>query len=112
VRSDFSIFHGSRNRVWTFIKNTPGWLFPVTLPLHVAVTAGLLLLHWRRGDVAPAIRGIKAALKRDELGLTLAARRALQAKRKVPPSAILRVMAIDPAAFIGRRFVIRKWRGA
>lgn len=112
VRSDFSIFHGSRNRVWTFIKNTPGWLFPVTLPLHVAVTAGLLLLHWRRGDVAPAIRGIKAALKRDELGLTLAARRALQAKRKVPPGAILRVMSIDPAAFIGRRFVIRKWRGA
>jgi N-acetylglucosaminyl-diphospho-decaprenol L-rhamnosyltransferase len=23
VRSDFSIFHGSRNRIWTFIKNTP-----------------------------------------------------------------------------------------
>lgn len=112
VRSDFSIFHGSRNRVWTFIKNTPGWLFPVTLPLHVAVTAGLLLLHWRRGDVAPAIRGIKAALKRDELDLTLAARRALQAKRKASPGAILRVMSIDPAAFIGRRFVIRKWRGA
>jgi N-acetylglucosaminyl-diphospho-decaprenol L-rhamnosyltransferase len=22
VRSDFSIFHGSRNRIWTFIKNT------------------------------------------------------------------------------------------
>jgi GT2 family glycosyltransferase len=67
VRSDFSIFHGSRNRIWTFIKNTPGWLFPVTLPLHVAVTAGLLLLHWRRGDVAPAIRGVKAALKREDL---------------------------------------------
>jgi N-acetylglucosaminyl-diphospho-decaprenol L-rhamnosyltransferase len=52
VRSDFAIFHGSRNRLWTFFKNTPGWLFPVTLPLHVAVTGGLLLLHWRRGDVA------------------------------------------------------------
>jgi GT2 family glycosyltransferase len=111
VRSDFAIFHGSRNRVWTFLKNTPGWLFPVTLPLHVAVTAGLLLLHWRRGDVAPAIRGIKAALKRDDLDAVMADRRAIQAKRKASPSAILRVMSIDPAAFIGRRFVIRKARG-
>jgi len=112
VRSDFSIFHGSRNRIWTFVKNTPGWLFPVTLPLHVAVTAGLLLLHWRRGDVAPAIRGIKAALKREDLDQVFADRRAIQARRKASPGAILRVMSIDPAAFIGRRFVIRKWRGA
>jgi N-acetylglucosaminyl-diphospho-decaprenol L-rhamnosyltransferase len=111
VRSDFAIFHGSRNRVWTFLKNTPGWLFPVTLPLHVAVTAGLLLLHWRRGDVAPAIRGIKAALKRDDLDAVMADRCAIQAKRKASPSAILRVMSIDPAAFVGRRFVIRKARG-
>ena len=111
VRSDFSIFHGSRNRIWTFVKNTPGWLFPLTLPLHVAVTAGLLLLHGRRGDVAPALRGIKAALKREDLAQVLADRAAIQAKRKAAPSAILRVMALDPAAFIGRRFVIRKWRG-
>lgn len=111
VRSDFSIFHGSRNRIWTFVKNTPGWLFAVSLPLHVAVTAGLLLLHWRRGDVAPAIRGIKAALKREDLNQVLADRRAIQAKRKASPGAILRVMSIDPAAFIGRRFVIRKWKG-
>lgn len=111
VRSDFSIFHGSRNRVWTFVKNTPGWLFPVTLPLHVLVTAVLLLLHWRRGDVAPAIRGIKAALKREDLDQVLVDRRAIQARRKASPGAILRMMSIDPAAFIGRRFVIRKWRG-
>ena len=111
VRSDFAIFHGSRNRIWTFLKNTPGWLFPVTLPLHVAVTAGLLMLHWRRGDVAPAIRGIKAALKRDDLDAVMADRRVLQAKRKASPGAILRVRSIDPAAFIGRRLVIRRARG-
>jgi N-acetylglucosaminyl-diphospho-decaprenol L-rhamnosyltransferase len=70
----------------------------------------LLLLHWRRGDVAPAIRGIKAALKREDLDQVLADRRMIQAKRKASPGAILRVMSIDPAAFIGRRFVIRKWK--
>ncbi|HWW24513.1 MAG TPA: glycosyltransferase family 2 protein, partial [Caulobacter sp.] len=60
VRSDFAIFHGSRNRIWTFLKNTPPLLLWLTTPLHVAVTAGLLLLHWRRGDAGPVARGIAA----------------------------------------------------
>ena len=110
VRSDFAIFHGSRNRVWTFIKNTPPLLLWLTAPLHAAVTAGLLLLHWRRGDAAPVVRGIRAAFQRQALGPILASRRELQAGRKVGSWAILRAMAIDPAAFVGRRIVIRRHR--
>ncbi len=107
VRSDFAIFHGSRNRIWTFLKNTPPLLLWLTTPLHVAVTAALLLLHLRRGDAGPAVRGILAALKTPDLKAVLADRRAVQARRKASSGAILRVMSIDPAAFIGRRFVIR-----
>lgn len=33
--SDFSVYHGHRNLVWTFIKNMPGGLFWALLPLHV-----------------------------------------------------------------------------
>ncbi len=108
VRSDFAIFHGSRNRVWTFIKNTPPLLLWLTTPLHVAVTGALLLLHLRRGDAGPAVRGIRAALAQPALGAVLTDRKAVQARRKVGSGSILRVMSIDPAAFIGRRFVIRK----
>ena len=108
VRSDFAIFHGSRNRVWTFLKNTPPLLLWLTAPLHVAVTSALLLLHLRRGDAGPAVRGIRAALKQPALDAVLADRKAVQARRKAGSGAILRVMSIDPAAFIGRRFVIRK----
>lgn len=110
VRSEFSIFHGSRNRVWTFLKNTPLALLWLTLPLHVAVTAGLLLLHWRRGDAGPAWRGIRAALKRQDLDPILASRRQVQAARKAGVFDILRVMALDPVAFFGRRLVIRPYR--
>ena len=42
--SDFTLYHGHRNRVWTFLKNTPGlwlWLF---LPYHLAAN---LWLIWR-----------------------------------------------------------------
>lgn len=112
VRSDFAIFHGSRNRVWTFIKNTPPLLLWLTAPLHVAVTAGLLLLHWRRGDAAPVVRGIRAAFQRQALDPILASRRALQAGRRVGSWDILRAMAIDPVAFFGRRIVIRRHRSA
>jgi len=110
VRSDFAIFHGSRNRIWTFLKNTPPLLLWLTTPLHVAVTAGLLLLHWRRGDAGPVIRGIRAAFQRQALDPILASRRALQAARKASSWDILRAMAIDPVAFFGRRIVIRRHR--
>jgi hypothetical protein len=110
VRSDFAIFRGSRNRVWTFLKNTPTALLWLTMPLHVAVTSGLLLLHLRRGDAGPAVRGIKAAFNRDQFAGVLADRKAVQARRKAGWLSILRVMSIDPAAFIGRRIVIRKIR--
>lgn len=33
--SDFSIYHGHRNLVWTFVKNMPGYLFWFLLPLHL-----------------------------------------------------------------------------
>ena len=112
VRSEFSVFHGSRNRVWTFLKNTPAPLLWLTLPLHVAVTAGLLLLHWRRGDAAPVLRGIRAAFRREALDPILASRRDIQAARKAGSWDILRVMALDPVAFFGRRIVIRRYRAS
>ena len=41
--SDFSIYHGHRNLVWTFIKNMPGVLFWILLPLHLALNVVSLI---------------------------------------------------------------------
>jgi GT2 family glycosyltransferase len=111
VRSDFALFHGTRNRVWTFLKNTPLPLLWLTAPLHFAVTAGLFLLHVRRGDASAVWKGFKAAFVEADLDPILASRREIQAARKAGSWDILRVMAIDPVAFFGRRIVIRRWRG-
>lgn len=35
--SDFTVYHGHRNLVWTFVKNMPGALFWALLPVHVAL---------------------------------------------------------------------------
>ena len=67
-----------------------------------------MLLHLRRGDAGPVIKGIAAAFASDDLASILASRREIQAARKVGSGAILRVMAFDPVAFFGRRMVIRK----
>lgn len=110
VRSDFALFHGSRNRIWTFFKNTPPPLLWLTTPLHIAVTAGLFLLHVRRGDAPAVWKGVKAAFVKADLDAIMVSRREIQAERKASSWDILRVMAIDPVAFFGRRMVIRRYR--
>ena len=51
--SDFAMYHGHRNLVWTFVKDMPGILFWLLLPLHVSLN--LVSIIWfalrGRGDV-------------------------------------------------------------
>jgi len=35
--SVFSVYHGHRNLVWMFVKDMPGFLFWLLLPLHVVL---------------------------------------------------------------------------
>lgn len=41
-RSPFSVYHGVRNRLWTYVKCMPWPLLLVTWPIHVALTLALL----------------------------------------------------------------------
>ena len=41
--SEFTLFHGHRNRIWVFFKNTPFWLLPVLTPVHLAINLYLYL---------------------------------------------------------------------
>lgn len=46
--SDFSVYHGHRNLVWTYVKNMPGWLFWACLPLHLLMNlATIVVFSWR-----------------------------------------------------------------
>ncbi len=59
--SDFTLFHGHRNRVWAFLKNTTGAWFWLLLPYHLAFDALYMMLAIRRGFGAPIWRAYKAA---------------------------------------------------
>lgn len=47
-QSDFAVYYGHRNLVWTYIKNMPGWLFWVCLPVHLLMNIiSILVFIWR-----------------------------------------------------------------
>lgn len=64
-QSDFAIYHGHRNLVWTFVKNMPGLLFWLLLPFHVAMnllSVGIFVFRGRGKVIVrakwDAIRGV------------------------------------------------------
>ncbi|RFB03975.1 glycosyltransferase family 2 protein [Parvularcula marina] len=61
--SDFTVFHGIRNRMWTFVKNTPLALMPVMLPAYLFFSAGFLLRSFMLGIGKPYMRGFAAGVK-------------------------------------------------
>jgi len=48
--SAFSIYHGHRNLVWTYIKNMPGVLFLALLPFHLLLNLAALIYFTLRGQ--------------------------------------------------------------
>ena len=60
--SDFNVFHGARNRMWTYIKNMPLGLLIVTAPGHIFLSFVLLVMSIRHGKVRATIRGLVAGL--------------------------------------------------
>jgi GT2 family glycosyltransferase len=89
-RSDFSVYHGHRNLVWTFVKDMPTPLFFLYLPLHVGLNLFSLVWLGLRGQAGVVLRAKRDALR----GLPRAwrARRSVQARRKAGIVDLWRVM--------------------
>ena len=61
-KSDFSVYHGHRNLVWTFVKNMPDLLFWLLLPLHVALNLVSIIWFALRGQDRVILRAKRDAL--------------------------------------------------
>lgn len=103
--SDFAVYHGTRNRLWTFVRNMPGILFWIMLLPHLAATL-LLWAHatWRGAGAAYG-RGLKDGLV--GLGSVWQARRTVQATRRVRLADLARQFAWSPMALLKRAIVLR-----
>lgn len=104
-RSEFATYHGVRNRLWVFMKNTPGWLLWVLLPGHVLATLALWLSAFRFGQGRVFAWAIGDALAgRAEM---LSERKRIQADRRVSALQIAGMMNWNPIDLITRRPKVR-----
>jgi GT2 family glycosyltransferase len=90
-KSDFSIYYGHRNLVWTYFKDMPAALFWCYLPLHIAVNFFFLIYFTLKGKGSAiwrakldAIRGLPTILKK---------RHTIQPQRQISIAEIHRVMS-------------------
>lgn len=88
--SDFCVYHGHRNLVWTFVKDMPGLLFWLLLPLHLVLNLVSIVWFALRGQGRVVWRAKRDAL----LGLPKMwrKRRQIQKSRIASISDIWRVL--------------------
>jgi len=99
--SDFTIYHGHRNRLWTHYKNTPLPLLVVGLPGHLLLNVYLLLRFCFAGGASAYARAMRDAVS--GVSAFREDRRRLLAGRRASLRDIARVMTWSPLALILRR---------
>ena len=90
LNSPFSIYHGHRNLVWSYVKNMPGILFYLFLPLHILLNVSSIAFFGLRGDMGPICRAKWDAIK--GLPLMWRKRRDIQKRRSASVLDILKLM--------------------
>jgi GT2 family glycosyltransferase len=97
--SDFSAYHGHRNLLWTFVKDMPGILFWLLLPLHIVLNVVTVTYLIFRGQGGVAVCAKLDAIK--ELPRIWRKRREIQSRRVATISEIWRVL--DKRLWLTRR---------
>jgi GT2 family glycosyltransferase len=80
-RSDFAVYHGERNMVWTFVKDMPAPLLWWYLPQHVLLNLAALAFYPWRGQGKVVLKAKKDAIM--GIGRVLRQRRLVQRARTV-----------------------------
>ena len=95
--SDFAVYHGTRNRIWTFFNNMP-WplLLFLTLPHLLSNLAFLSVSLFRKGRFKPTFRGMRDGF------FTRPKNRMPKVKRKASLIDILTAMGWNPFKVVKR----------
>lgn len=89
--SDFCVYHGHRNLVWTFFKDMPGALLALYLPQHILMNAAGVAVFAARGRARVILKAKWDALR--GLPAVFRERRRVQAQARVGGRALRRMMA-------------------
>lgn len=106
VASPFSVRHGTRNRLWTFVKNMPPLALIVLLPLHIAINFVFIARAFMKGRGKLTVLGFVDGLK--GLGPVYQDRKRVQARRKLTSWQICRQMSWNIVSMLKRKSDITK----
>lgn len=103
--SDFTVYHGNRNRIWMTFRNMPGALYWPLLPARLLVDFYLCLRAFSIGSGRAYARAMLDGYR----GLAAFAedRRILQRRRKASVADIARALAWSPLKVSRREAVLR-----
>jgi N-acetylglucosaminyl-diphospho-decaprenol L-rhamnosyltransferase len=99
--SDFSIRLGTRNRLTTYLKNTPFCLLFFSLPGHVILTLYLYVSAIGKPRARSIRHGLGEAIGR--IGRTIEDRKDIQRWRKLSSFEILKAMRVNPLTLRRRK---------
>lgn len=99
-RSPFYVYYGQRNLVWTYVKNMPGVLFWMFLPLHMALNIAGMLRYVLSSQFRVVWRAKYDAIH--ALPKIWQKRRKIQKSRQVSLIDILKVLDKRPMPGLGR----------
>lgn len=99
--SDFALYHGHRNLVWTFVKNMPSYWFWLLLPMHVLLNLVEIIWYSCKGRSRVMFRAKLDALK--GMPAVWIRRRQVQALRTAPCLVVLKSMTFWPLMSSRRR---------
>lgn len=108
AQSPFAVFHGTRNRSWTLVKDMPLVLLLLFLPMHIALVSAFLVRSVFKDQFRPTTRGIFASLA--GMGATLRKRQAVQKSRKISLMQLMKSFTWSPVIFFSRGADVRPWQ--
>ncbi len=109
-RSAFTVYHGSRNRFWTFTKNMPLLALFMLMPVHILMSLITLLVAAKHGTFVATLRGYSDGLM--GLGQIVLDRRILAKSKNTSSLEILRALSWSPIALLRRNADVRPYRHA
>ena len=108
-RSQFSLYHGARNRVWTMVKNMPAPLLMLAVPAHVGGLVYMLVKALARtgglSEIRATLHGLAAAVAR--LGPFWSERKSHPSSPRIDWRSIAAAMTWSPVRYIRRTADLR-----
>lgn len=106
ARSDVALYHGYRNRIWLYVKNTPLAVIALTIVPHIVFSLSMALKDVWKGRGPIVMRALRDAF--EGMGAVMRDRQYVQTTRTLSAGALLRQLTWNPRVILRRGLDLRR----